>query len=194
MRYAIYFTPGQDDPLARIAAGWLGRNPFTDTVPQAPVVTALSPAEIAYHTASARRYGFHATLKAPFVLAEGKTEAELDARIEEARAQARASDRLVLLDFVADWCEDCREVVRLSKRHPARSVIEERYVVVYVEVGRFDRHRAWIERFGIDRIATLVILDPESGERVAQTTLEPITGGQRGLTSAQLAQWYRDPS
>lgn len=123
-----------------------------------------------------------------------RTEAELDARIEEARSQARASDRLVLLDFVADWCEDCREVVRLSKRHPARSVIEERYVVVYVEVGRFDRHRAWIERFGIDRIATLVILDPESGERVAQTTLEPITGGQRGLTSAQLAQWYRDPS
>ena len=100
----------------------------------------------------------------------------------------------MLLDFVADWCEDCREVVRLSKRHPARSVIEERYVVVYVEVGRFDRHRAWIERFGIDRIATLVILDTVSGERVAQTTLEPITGGQRGLTSAQLAQWYRDPS
>ena len=44
----------------------------------APAVTALSPAEIAYHTASARRYGFHATLKAPFVLADGKTEAELD--------------------------------------------------------------------------------------------------------------------
>ena len=81
MRYAIYFTPDQDDPLARIAAGWLGRNPFTGTVPQAPVVTALSPAEIAYHTASARRYGFHATLKAPFVLAEGKTEAELDAAL-----------------------------------------------------------------------------------------------------------------
>ena len=88
MRYAIYFTPGQDDPLARIAAGWLGRNPFTDTVPQAPAVTALSPAEIAYHTASARRYGFHATLKAPFVLAEGKTEAELDAALASFSAAA----------------------------------------------------------------------------------------------------------
>ena len=88
MRYAIYFTPGQDDPLARIAAGWLGRNPFTDTVPQAPAVTALSPAEIAYHTASARRYGFHATLKAPFVLAEGKTEAELDAALAAFSAAA----------------------------------------------------------------------------------------------------------
>jgi hypothetical protein len=44
-------------------------------------VTALSPAEVAYHTASARRYGFHATLKAPFELAAGMTEAELEAAI-----------------------------------------------------------------------------------------------------------------
>jgi len=68
----------------------------------------------------------------------------LDARIVEARAQARASGRRVLLDFIATWCEDCREVVRLSHLEPARSVIEERYVLVYVEVGRFDRHRALI--------------------------------------------------
>jgi putative phosphonate metabolism protein len=78
MRYAIYFTPGQDEPLTRLAASWLGRDPFTDEQPPAPPVTQLSPAEIAYHTASARRYGFHATLKAPFKLAENVTEAELD--------------------------------------------------------------------------------------------------------------------
>ena len=70
MRYAIYFTPGQNDPLTRVAAGWLGRDPFTSAQSPAPAVTQLSPAEIAYHTASARRYGFHATLKAPFHLAE----------------------------------------------------------------------------------------------------------------------------
>lgn len=121
------------------------------------------------------------------------SEAQLSARIAEARQQARDSDRRVLLDFVATWCEDCREVVRLSHQEPARSVIEERYVVVYVEVGRFDRHRALIEEHGIDRIAALVVLDPESGERLAKTTLEPLTGAQRGLTSAQLAAWLRDP-
>ncbi|MFK7992065.1 MAG: thioredoxin domain-containing protein [Sandaracinaceae bacterium] len=121
-------------------------------------------------------------------------EASLDARIVEARRQASASDRRVLLDFVADWCTDCREVVRLSHLEPARQTIEERYVVVYVEVGRFDRHRAWIERFEIDRIATLVVLNPESGERVAQRTLEPLTGEQRGMTAEALAAWLEDPS
>jgi putative phosphonate metabolism protein len=78
MRYAIYFTPGQNDPLTRMAASWLGRDPFTGAQPPAPAVAQLTPSEIAYHTASARRYGFHATLKAPFHLADGETEADLD--------------------------------------------------------------------------------------------------------------------
>ena len=39
MRYAIYFTPGQDDPLTRLAASWLGRDPFTGAQPPAPAVT-----------------------------------------------------------------------------------------------------------------------------------------------------------
>ena len=121
------------------------------------------------------------------------SEEALTARIAAARREASASDRLVLLDFIATWCEDCREVVRLSHLPPARTVIEERYVVVYVEVGRFDRHRALLTEHQIDRIAALVVLDPDTGERVAKTTLEPITGGQRGFTSEALARWLRDP-
>lgn len=114
-------------------------------------------------------------------------------QIAEARREAGASGRRVLLDFVADWCDDCREVVRLSHLEPARSVIEEGYVVVYVEVGRFDRHRALIAEHGVDRIAMLVVLDPQSGDRVARRTLEPIHGEQHGFTSEALAQWLRNP-
>lgn len=79
MRYAIYFTPGREDPLTRAAASWLGRDPFSGSAVSHPSVAALSPAEIAFHTAAARRYGFHATLKAPFRLAAGETEQSLDA-------------------------------------------------------------------------------------------------------------------
>lgn len=77
MRYAIYFTPPQTDPLTRIAANWLGRDPFTGQPTAAPAVGDLTPAEIAFDTAAARRYGFHATLKAPFRLAETETESSL---------------------------------------------------------------------------------------------------------------------
>lgn len=77
MRYAIYFTPGPDDALTRIAANWLGRDAFTGATHEAPATGELSATEIAFHTAAARRYGFHATLKAPFRLAEGESEASL---------------------------------------------------------------------------------------------------------------------
>lgn len=71
MRYAIYFAPPLNDPISRVAANWLGRNPFTDEMIEAPAITGLSSAEIAFHTAAPRRYGFHGTLKAPFRLANG---------------------------------------------------------------------------------------------------------------------------
>lgn len=81
MRYAIYYTPPQDDPLTRIAAAWLGRDAFTSETFAPQADGSLPAAEIAYQTAAARRYGFHATLKAPFQLAEGQDERELTAAL-----------------------------------------------------------------------------------------------------------------
>lgn len=77
MRYAIYFAPPLNDPISRVAANWLGRNPFTDEIIEAPAITGLSSTEIAFHTAAPRRYGFHGTLKAPFQLAPGVSEEAL---------------------------------------------------------------------------------------------------------------------
>jgi putative phosphonate metabolism protein len=76
-RYAVYFVPPADDPLSRSAAAWLGRDAFTGAVLAPPQNPHLSQGEIAYHAAPARRYGFHATMKAPFSLAGGETEASL---------------------------------------------------------------------------------------------------------------------
>ena len=83
MRYAIYFTPPKDSPLTRLAASWLGRDPFSGASVPPPLVSGLTPGEIAFHTAAARRYGFHATLKAPFLLAASETEAALAEAIAE---------------------------------------------------------------------------------------------------------------
>ncbi len=98
MRYAIYFTPPQDHPLTRAAARWLGRDAFDGAIAPPEAAGDLSPEEIAFHTASARRYGFHATLKAPFVLAETETETRLDAALAAYAAAARpfTIGRLVL--------------------------------------------------------------------------------------------------
>lgn len=77
MRYALYFTPPISEALTRVAAGWLGRNPFSGDAVKRPAAGDLTAEEIARHTEAPRRYGFHATLKAPFHLAPGRSEGEL---------------------------------------------------------------------------------------------------------------------
>ncbi|MBO6727227.1 MAG: DUF1045 domain-containing protein [Rhizobiaceae bacterium] len=83
MRYAIYFTPPQDDPLTRAAADWLGRDAFGGQVAQPRLSGGLTAEERAFHTAAARRYGFHATLKSPFTLAAGETEQALQTALDQ---------------------------------------------------------------------------------------------------------------
>jgi putative phosphonate metabolism protein len=82
MRYAIYFTPPEDDVLSVRAATWLGRDAFRDQRLGQPAVDGFAPDELAALTEEPRRYGFHATLKAPFELADGRSEAELLASFE----------------------------------------------------------------------------------------------------------------
>jgi putative phosphonate metabolism protein len=77
MRYALYFTPPMSDPLARVAANWLGRNPFSGEYVLPPAIGHMTVDEIDRHTQMPRRYGFHATIKAPFHLSQEKDEAAL---------------------------------------------------------------------------------------------------------------------
>lgn len=92
MRYALYFTPPASDPLTLAAQRWLGRNAFTGAALEQPAVTGFDAATLANLTADPRRYGFHATLKAPFALAEGRSEAELVAEIGRFVAGAEPFD------------------------------------------------------------------------------------------------------
>ncbi|MBL0372926.1 DUF1045 domain-containing protein [Rhizobium sp. KVB221] len=74
MRYAIYFTPPEGDRLAVAASAWLGRDPGSIFPVGETEADGFSAAEISALTAEPRRYGFHATLKAPFELADNADE------------------------------------------------------------------------------------------------------------------------
>jgi putative phosphonate metabolism protein len=85
-RFAIYAAPGTGSAdrvgalLREKAERWLGRSVRAD--PVTPWVPAGWTREaVNAMTVSARRYGFHATLKAPFRLAAGRTSEELDAAL-----------------------------------------------------------------------------------------------------------------
>lgn len=88
-RYAIYYAPAAGAALWRKASAWLGRDAYTGQVLARPALADLDGLDLDALTADPRGYGFHATLKAPFELADGVSEAELldfAARFAAARA------------------------------------------------------------------------------------------------------------
>ncbi|MEL7254447.1 MAG: DUF1045 domain-containing protein [Pseudomonadota bacterium] len=74
-RYAVYYAP-PPGPLAEFGAAWLGWDMERGAAVAHPDLPGL-PLPVEEITATPRKYGFHATLKPPFRLAEGRTEAEL---------------------------------------------------------------------------------------------------------------------
>ena len=70
-RYAIYFAPSPDTLLWRAGCHWLGRDPARDAPLDQPQVPGYSKQRLQLLTKSPAQYGLHATLKAPFRLAEG---------------------------------------------------------------------------------------------------------------------------
>jgi putative phosphonate metabolism protein len=77
-RYAVYFTLEPASALARFGAAWLGHDAAADQSVAQPAVAGIDRERLQAITAEPRRYGFHATLKPPFALAEGTDAAELD--------------------------------------------------------------------------------------------------------------------
>ncbi len=78
-RYALYYAPAVESPLWRFGSAVLGYDAVTgEDIPFA-VPEGCDAGAWPCLTEEPRRYGFHATLKAPFVLAPGRGEAQLRA-------------------------------------------------------------------------------------------------------------------
>ncbi len=103
-RYAIFHTP-PPGRLADFGAAWLGWDAAAGRSASHPAVAGL-PRPVAEITATPRRYGFHATMKPPFAVAQGTTPEELGRAFADfcARHGPVATDGLTLTDaggFVA---------------------------------------------------------------------------------------------
>jgi putative phosphonate metabolism protein len=79
-RYAIYFAAAPASDLNRFGAKLLGYDAYEGA--DLPFPCTIERPDWRELTEDPRKYGFHATLKAPMSLASGKTEAELVAACE----------------------------------------------------------------------------------------------------------------
>jgi putative phosphonate metabolism protein len=90
-RYAIYYAPAHGSVLDRFGAHMLGYDARSGE--DLPFPDGVTP-DWREVTANPRKYGFHATLKAPMVLADGRTGAELAAACETFAETARSIPRI----------------------------------------------------------------------------------------------------
>ncbi len=83
MRYALFFAPSATSPLWHQGCQWLGRDACTgETLPQ-PSFRGIDTEIIVELTREPARYGFHATLMAPFRLKDGLDEPTLVKAVED---------------------------------------------------------------------------------------------------------------
>jgi putative phosphonate metabolism protein len=92
-RYALYFTPAPGSPLERFGASVLGYDAYTGATLDAPPLAGIDIEAWRRGTEEPRRYGFHATLKAPFRLRDGATPDQLR---DEARRFGRGREPLAV--------------------------------------------------------------------------------------------------
>lgn len=78
-RYALYYAPAADSALWRFGSATLGYDAVTGADIDFAVPPGCEGLDWPEVTAEPRRYGFHATLKAPFELAPGRNEGALRA-------------------------------------------------------------------------------------------------------------------
>ena len=124
-----------------------------------------------------------------------RSDVELDAALKAACERASARDALVLLEFSAEWCIDCKVVSRM-KPTLARELANWEWVTA--NVGRFDRHAALREAFAVGGIVTWVALEPSdcsapvpAWPRKRAGLLEPASGSGP-KTPRDLEAWLRE--
>jgi putative phosphonate metabolism protein len=82
MRHAIYYAPASGRLLHKLGSSWLGRDAASGETVTQPPVEGLKDV-----TQEPARYGFHATLKAPFVLNQDMRRVDLGDAVALVAAQ-----------------------------------------------------------------------------------------------------------
>ncbi|MDD3837913.1 MAG: DUF1045 domain-containing protein [Phenylobacterium sp.] len=155
-RYAVYYAPPQDGALWRKASAWLGRDAYTGERLIRPALAGLEGMDLDALTADPSGYGFHATLKAPFELAEGVFETEL-----LSFAQDFAADRAAFEARISPQALGAFLAFRLVGPSPEMSALAADCV------RAFDPFRAPLSSFDLAR-RRRAPLTPEQDRRLVQ--------------------------
>lgn len=128
----------------------------------------------------------------PYPYDESLSAKATDARVAAARAKAKKTGKLLLVDLGGNWCGDCRILTGTLERPEVKAWLERHYVLVSVDVGRFDKNLQVPGAYGIhDRlegVPALLVVDPKTN-RLLDKGHESALQDARSMTPQALADW-----
>lgn len=213
-RHAVYAAPHPDSPWWRMGSQWLGRCAATGAPLPQPRLPGFTPDELARLTQAPRRYGWHATLKAPFQLADGVTAEGFERGLRTLAASRPALTLAPLVvrrlgDFLALVVDgDTQPVVDLAaacvtQLHPLAAPLPPTELARRRNGGLTERQDALLRQWGYPHVmeqfrfhfsltGTLAALSPRQVDALAQAA----TAWFAPLPPLQLDQlaWFAEPA
>jgi thiol-disulfide isomerase/thioredoxin len=118
--------------------------------------------------------------------------ADAKAAVAQAMALARATHKRLLIDLGGNWCPDCRVLAGTLALPEAQAFVERHFVVVTVDVGRFDRNLAIPAHYGVTRrlegVPSVLIIDPDTDKLLDQGHIAALADA-RAMTPQALIDW-----
>lgn len=192
-RYALYYAPAADSALWRFGSATLGYDAVTGADIDFAVPPGCEGLDWSEVTAEPRRYGFHATLKAPFELATGRNEGALRAFARNYVA-GRPPVRLAGLSVTAlgrfialTPSEPSEELQRFAfdivqAFEPFRAPLSQADLARRLQSPLTPAHRAYLEAYGYPYVGDAF--------RFHMTLTGSLPDGEVAPVKAALAQAY----
>ncbi|HSV35158.1 MAG TPA: DUF1045 domain-containing protein [Ramlibacter sp.] len=192
-RYAIYFAPAADSPWRRFGARWLGRDEITGEplpLPQ-PLPYGWTAEALRALTIEPRRYGWHATLKAPFRLREGAGPDELLAAMRTLARRLRPIPLQMLVPVYMDGfvalvpagrtpSVDAVAALCVTELEPLRAPLTQEELARRNPQRQDERGRELLQRYGYPHVLERF--------RFHMTLTGPISAADAGRLIAPLAR------
>ncbi|MFC1748775.1 thioredoxin family protein [Pseudomonadota bacterium] len=108
-----------------------------------------------------------------------------------ALAEARNTDKKVLVIFGSEWCSDCRTFDKQLRSSSVSTVINSEFVVIKADIGNWDKNMDFAEWFGnpaSQGIPSIAIIDPN--RRLYSATPGNELAMLRHRSVTQLTDWF----
>jgi len=124
--------------------------------------------------------------------------ADADKVVAAAKAKAKAQGKLLIIDLGGNWCPDCRILAGTAELPEVKRFIDRHFVMITVDVGRFDKNLQVPAHWGITKrlegVPALLVVDPKTDKLLDEGKVSALSDARhmspQGLAD-WLAQWAR---